>query len=364
MAALDTKVENSFEFISGKELLIEVKKIESLPEFAETRGELVKKDIFTDHLKHIFSFVDLAKIKPFKIVADTGGGMTGLMIPKIFEKLPGKLIHIFGELDSTFASRPPNPLTEGAWQKCSEKVLAEKADLGLMFDVDGDRLFLIDEQGHFIKGDMTLLLLAKSMLAKYPGMGIVYNLICSHSVKDLVAEWGGQPIRSEVGYMNLARHMREQDGIMSGEVSGHFAFKGNFYSDNAFVALVLALQTISEDGRPLSEIIKDYDLYAKGAEINLRVENIPEKLNKIRVVYKENILDEIDGITVEFNNSPKVDADALFQGTHEVLPKANTSWWFNVRASNTEPLLRVTVEASNKEELQKHQAEILSIINS
>jgi len=364
MAALDTKVENSFEFISGKELLIEVKKIESLPEFAETRGELVKKDIFTDHLKHIFSFVDLAKIKPFKIVADTGGGMTGLMIPKIFEKLPGKLIHIFGELDSTFASRPPNPLTEGAWQKCSEKVLAEKADLGLMFDVDGDRLFLIDEQGHFIKGDMTLLLLAKSMLAKYPGMGIVYNLICSHSVKDLVAEWGGQPIRSEVGYMNLARHMREQDGIMSGEVSGHFAFKGNFYSDNAFVALVLALQTISEDGRPLSEIIKDYDLYAKGPEINLRVENISEKLDQIRGFYQENILDEIDGITVEFNNSPKVDADASLQGTHEVLSKANTSWWFNVRASNTEPLLRVTVEAGSQEELKKHQEEVLAVINN
>jgi len=350
ITAFDTKVANSFEFISGKALLEEVNKITALT-VADKKGELVNKDIFTDHLNHIFSFVDVSKIKPLKVVADTGGGMTAIMIPKIFarlaeeqrrlEKLPCQLTHIFAELDNTFSSRPPNPLTEGAWRKCSEKVLAEKADLGIMFDVDGDRLFLIDEKGNFIRGDMTLLLLAKSMLKKYPGMGIVYNLICSHSVKDLVAKWGGKPIRSEVGYMNLARHMREEGGIMSGEVSGHFAFKNNFYSDNAFIALVLALQTISEDGRPLSEIIKDYDLYAKGDEMNLKVENIPAKLDKIRSAYKENILDEMDGITVEFPD-----------------------YWFNVRASNTEPLLRVTVEANSPEELKKKQEEIMNIINS
>jgi len=340
ITAFDTKVENSFEFISGKALLEEVNQITTLM-VADTKGELTSKDIFSDHLNHIFSFVDLTKIKPLKVVADTGGGMTGIMIPKIFEKLPCTLTHIFAKLDNTFSSRPPNPLTEGAWKACSEKVLAEKADLGIMFDVDGDRLFLIDEKGTFIRGDMTLLLLAKSMLKKHPGVGIVYNLICSHSVKDLVTKWGGKPIRSEVGYMNLARHMREEGGMMSGEVSGHFAFKENFYSDNAFIALVLALQTISEDGRPLSEIIKDYDLYAKGDELNLKVENIPEKLEKIRTHYKENILDEMDGITVEFPD-----------------------YWFNVRASNTEPLLRITVEAENNTELKKRQAEIRSIINS
>ncbi|MDO8569811.1 MAG: phosphomannomutase/phosphoglucomutase [bacterium] len=338
MTIFDTKLANSFEFISGKALLEEVNKVASLVK-AEAAGVLNQKDLSAEHLEHIFSFVDLNKIKPLKVVADTGGGMTSLMIPKIFAKLPCELIPIFSELDSTFSSRPPNPLTEGASQACAEKVVAEKADLGIMFDVDGDRFFLIDERGNFIRGDMTLLLLAKVMLAKNPGAGIVYNLICSHSVKDLVAKWGGRPIRSEVGYMNLARHMRQEGGLMSGEVSGHFAFKDNFYSDNAFVALVLALQTISEDGRPLSQIIKDYDLYAKGAELNLQVENIPEKLEKIRAYYQENILDEMDGITVEF-----------------------ADWWFNVRASNTEPLLRITVEAKTVEELKKHQAEILEII--
>lgn len=340
MTVFDLKTANSFEFISGKALLEEVGKAEVLKE-AEAKGRLSNKDIFEDHLNHIFSFVETGKIKPLKVVADTGGGMTGLMIPKIFSKLPCELTHIFGELDSAFSSRPPNPLTEGAWQKCSEKVLTEAADLGIMFDVDGDRLFLIDEKGRFIRGDMTLLLLAKSMLKKNPGAGIVYNLICSRSVKDLVAEWGGQPVRSEVGYMNLARHMREEGGIMSGEVSGHFAFKENFYADNAFVALVLSLQTISEDGRPLSQIIKEYDLYAKGDEINLKVKDIPAALQKIRQNYGANILDELDGITVEFED-----------------------WWFNVRASNTEPLLRITVEANSQDVLKKRQEEILSAINN
>lgn len=340
ITVFDANIKNGFEFISGKALLDEVNITELLIENKQ-KGELNAKDIFAGHLDHIFSFVDISKIKPLKVVADTGGGMTGIMIPKIFKKLPCGLIHIFGALDSSFSSRPPNPLTQGAWQKASERVLAEKADLGIMFDVDGDRLFLIDEKGVFIRGDITLLLLAKSMLKKNPGAGVVYNLICSHSVKDLVKKWGGRAIRSEVGYMNLARNMREQGGIISGEVSGHYAFRDNFYSDNAFIAMVLALQTISEDGRPLSEIIQDYNLYAKGDEINLRVEDIPKKLEKIRKHYSADILDEIDGITVEYQD-----------------------WWFNVRASNTEPLLRITVEANNAEELKKRQEEVLNVINS
>jgi len=350
--------DNSFDFISGQALQVKEDDIMAF-QTAAVKGELNSRDVSEDHLKHIFSFVDTNRIKPLKVVVDTGGGMTGLMIPKIFKNLPCELIHLFSELDSSFSSRPPNPLTEGAWGKISAKILAEKADLGMMFDVDGDRFFLLDERGNFIRGDMTLLLLAKTMLEKNSGSGIVYNLICSHSVKDLVKKWGGKPIRSEVGYMNLARHMKEEQGIMSGEVSGHFAFRDNFYSDNGFVALALALQTISEDGRPLSEIIKDYALYAKGDEINLKVENIAESLAKIRTHYRANILDEFDGITVEFNN----DGSAMNPTLNRTV-QGSGSWWFNVRASNTEPLLRVTVEAQNEAELKKRQDEILAIINS
>lgn len=331
----------SIDFINGKALYEELAKINFSINNEKTKGQLRQKDIFQNHLKHILSFINSAKIKLFKVVVDTGNGMNGPMIKKIFENLPCQLIPLFIELDGNFPNRPPNPLTEGAWEKVSQKVLEEHADLGVIYDVDGDRMFLIDEQGNFIRGDMILLLLARSILKKSPGVGIAYNLICSHAVPELVAKWGGKPIRTEVGYRHLAEHMRNEGGVISGEVSGHFAFKDNFYADSGFIALVLALQTISEDGRKLSEIIKEYNIYSRGDEINIEVNDISDKLNKIRDYYKKNIKDEMDGITVEFS-----------------------SWWFNVRPSNTEPLLRITVEANNKEELKKRQEEVLKVINN
>lgn len=334
------KQQGSFTFISGKELLIEVKKINDSVSLGLT-GKILEKDIFNDHLQHVLSFVDISNIKPLKIVVDTGNGMNMMMVEKIFQKLPCQLIPLFFELDGSFPNRPPNPLAEHATDKISTKIKEVKADLGIMFDVDGDRIFLLDEQGNFLRGDVTILLLAKVLLAKYPGAGIAYNLICSHSVKDLVKQWGGRPIRSEVGYMNLARHMKEDDGVMSGEVSGHFAFKDNFYSDNAFIAMLLTLESISIDGRKLSEITRDFVLYHKNDELNLTVADIQSALAKIRAQYQANILDEMDGITAEFD-----------------------TWWFNVRASNTEPLLRITVEANSQDLLTQKTAELVALINS
>jgi phosphomannomutase len=267
--------------------------------------------------------------------------MNGLMIPKIFESIPCELTHLFPELSSDFSNRPPNPLAEGASDQLAARVQAENADLGVIYDVDGDRMFFVDETGAFVRGDMVLLLLAQAMIKKYPGSGIVYNVICSHAVPELVTKWGGRPIRSEVGYSNLSRHMRDEDGIMSGELSAHFAFKDNYYADSGFIALVLALQTISEDGRSLAAIIKDFQLYAKGDEINLPVQDIPAVLDKVRQQYKDNIRDEMDGITAEFDN-----------------------WWFNVRPSNTEPLLRITVEADTQDLLKTKTQELINLINN
>ncbi|MFA6304496.1 MAG: phosphomannomutase/phosphoglucomutase [Patescibacteria group bacterium] len=337
---LAIKNNGAVEFLSGVALYQEMVKMTFPLATQKISGQLENKDVSQDHLNHIFSFIDLSKIKPFKIVVDTGNGMNGLLIPKIFKQLPGQLIHLFAELDGSFPNRAPNPLLPGAFEICAAKILETHADFGVMFDVDGDRIFLLDETGNLIRGDIGLLLLAKPMLAKFPGSGIAYNLICSHAVKDLVTKWGGRPIRSEVGYMNLARHIREDDGIMSGEVSGHYAFRDNFNADNAFIALLLAMQTISTDGRPLSEIVKDYQLHVRGDELNFKVDDIPDKLEKIREHYQKNILDEMDGITVEFDD-----------------------WWVNVRPSNTEPLLRITVEAANQEELKKRQEEVLKVIN-
>ena len=327
--------------MSGHEVYQEIKKGEFKLKTAKVKSRLNKKDISQDHLNHILSFINPAEIKPFKIVIDAGNGMIGLLVPKLLSKLPVKMVGLFMKPDGNFPNRPPNPLTPGASNQLAKKILEEKADFGAMFDVDGDRIFLVDEKGSFIKGDMVLLLLAKAFLAKYPGCSIVYNLICSHSVPELIAKWGGQAVRSEVGYLNLARHMREENGLMSGEVSGHFAFRDNYYADSAFIALVLALQAISADGRLLSEIIKDFRLYARGDELNFEVGDIKAELAEIKEAYKDNLRDELDGLTFEFSD-----------------------WWFNVRPSNTEPLLRVTVEARTEERLKQKQAEIKKLIEA
>ena len=340
MTLKNTQYKKSIDFLSGKELYQVLQDLDFPLSAKKISGDLSEQNVFSDHLQHIFSFIDLDKIKPLKVVVDTGNGMTGVMIPKIFEKLPCQLTHLFAELDGNFPNRPPNPLVTGATDKLAKAVLKNKADLGVIFDVDGDRMFLVDEKGNFVRGDMVLLLLAKPMLEKNPQAGIVYNLICSHAVKDLVSKWGGRAIRSEVGYRNLARHMREEGGIMSGEVSAHFAFRDNYYADSGFIALLLALEAISQDGRPLSQIIKDFQLYEKSDEMNFEVIDIDLELAKIRNNYQENILDEIDGISVEFDN-----------------------WWFNVRPSNTEPLLRVTIEAKQPGLLAEKIKEVMGLID-
>ena len=328
-------------FLSGHEIHEEIKQRGLNIEPVQAEGKLSEKDVSQDHINHILSFINPSQIKPFKIVVDAGNGMAGLLTHKLLGRLPVKMVGLFTEPDGNFSNRPPNPLTPGASDKLAKKVLEEKADFGAMFDVDGDRIFLVDERGSLIRGDMVLLLLAKAFLAEHPGCSIVYNLICSQAVPELIAQWGGKAVRSEVGYINLARHMREENGLMSGEVSGHFAFKDNYYADSAFIALVLAIKTISADGRPLSKIIKDYSLYARGDEMNFEVGDIKAELAKIRRAYKDNLRDEIDGLTFEFGD-----------------------WWFNVRPSNTEPLLRVTVEAKAEKQLKQKQAEIKKLIEA
>jgi len=340
MAFKNVDYPDSIDFVSGKELYQVLQNLDFPLDEKKSVGTIKDKDISADHLKHIMSFVNKDDIKPLKVVVDTGNGMNGLLLSKIFEQIACELIHLFPDLDGDFPNRAPNPLTEGAPDKVADKIREVGADLGFICDVDGDRMNLLDEKGNFYRGDMSMLPMVKAMLDRNPGAGIVYNLICSHSVRDMIKKWGGHPIRSEVGYMNLARHMRQENGIMSGEVSAHFAFKENYYADNAFIAMVLTLSAISQDGRRVSEIMKEYDLYHKSEEMNFTVDNIDLELDKIRDRYRENILDEIDGITVEFKN-----------------------WWFNVRPSNTEPLLRVTIEADSEKLLKEKTEEVLGIIN-
>lgn len=340
MVYLDADADNVVGVISGKQIFEKLDEAQEL-KTEDKKGELNQKEVLDDHLAHILKFVKKDKIKPLKVVIDSGNGMNGKLSKLALEKLGCHVIELFANPDGDFPNRAPNPLEKDAYKKCAQAVIENNADVGVMFDVDGDRMFLVDEDGKFIRGDEVLTLLAKSMLEKYPGVGIVYNLVSSHAVKELVAGWGGRAIRSEVGYKNLAHHMREEKGIMSGEVSGHFAFAENYYMDNGFIAMVLAMEAISQAGKSLSELISELKLYHRGDEVNLTVDDTQAKLDTIRQKYADNILDEIDGITVEFED-----------------------WWFNVRPSNTEPLLRVTVEAGTGEELKKRTMEVVGVIES
>ena len=304
------------------------------------KGEIKSIDVWKEYLDHIFSFVDKEKIKPMKIVVDSGNGMAGIMISKIIEHLPQiELVPLFFEPDGTFPSRNPNPLMDNASAQLCKKVKEEKADLGFIYDADADRVFLIDENGKFLRGDQTLLVLAKPMLEANPGVGIVYNLICSKNVKETVEKLGGKAIRSEVGYVNMGTHMKNNNGIMGGEVSAHFSFRDNYYADSGFIAFLLALEAVSEEGFKLSEFIEKNENWHKAEDVNLEIEDKEGALDKIRKRYQENILDEIDGITVEFED-----------------------WWFNVRPSNTEPLLRVTIECRKESDIEKKVEEVLNII--
>jgi len=325
------------QLIRGKDMISIVKKGSS--QKTKKFGEIKELDIWQDYLNHIFSFINVNKIKPFKIVVDAGNGMAGKVIPLIERKLPVKITSLNFDLDGNFPVHPSNPLLEGAADEISREVREKKADFGFIFDGDADRIFLIDELGNFIRGDVTILLLAKYFLEKYPGKGVAYNLICSKAVPEFIKKWGGRPIRTSVGFVNVQKGMIENDGIVSGEVSGHFAFRDNYYLDSGFIAFLVLLQTISVLGKKVSEIITELSPYTKSAEINFEVEDKEAILNKIRKHFSDGKQNYLDGVTVEYDN-----------------------WWFNVRPSNTEPLVRLTIEAENQELLEEKKKELTALI--
>jgi len=302
-------------------------------------GGLNVFDIWPTYIKHVRSFINEAVLKPLKIVVDAGNGMAGKTIPLLFDKLPFNWQPLFFELDGTFPNRPSNPLAQGASQACAEAVKANKADVGIMFDGDTDRIFFLDENGQFVPADVTMLLLAKEALRKEPGAKIAYNLICSRAVPEFITRWGGQPIRTAVGYVNVSQALLNQGAVMGGELSAHYSFRRNFSADSGMIAALMVLELLSQENKPLSELVRELSPYAKSPEVNFEVENKELTLKKIKDHFNDAKIDELDGVTVEYPD-----------------------WWCNVRPSNTEPLLRVTVEAKTIELMKTKQAEVLKLI--
>ncbi len=306
-----------------------------------TEGGFNLFDVWPTYLEHVLSFVNLKNLKPLRVVVDAGNGMSGKAIPLLFAKLPFQLEPLFFELNGAFPNRPSNPLLPEASRACAERVHEKKADVGIMFDGDTDRIFFLDEKGKFVPADVTMLLLAKEILRQQPGGGIAYNLICSRAVPEFIKSWGGKPIRTAVGYVNVSQALLHQGALMGGELSAHYSFRSNYSSDSGMIAALMVLELLSQENKPLSELVRELSPYAKSPEVNLEVEDKDKILNKIKNHFADAQIDELDGVTVEYQD-----------------------WWCNVRPSNTEPLLRVTVEAKTPELLASKQAEVLEVINN
>lgn len=327
---------NIMEMVRGVDLL---PKMESAA--VEEKGEFEIKplDIWKDFTNHILSFIDLSEIVPLKIVVDTSNGVAGPVISKIQDVLPVEIIPLNFGPNGNFPNHSPNPLEKGSADKIGQTVVKEKADFGFMFDGDADRVFLVDENGKLVAADVVLLLLAKYFLGKNPGMAIAYNAICSKAVPEFIKKWGGVPIRTQVGFVNVRDGLLKNNGIMGGELSGHYCYKDNFYMDSGMISFLSLLQIISKDGRKVSEIVKELSPYFKSAEDNFKVKDKDAFLEKVKQKYSDGKQDFLDGITVEYKD-----------------------WWFNLRPSNTEPLLRLTIEADTQEILIKKQKEIAKFI--
>jgi phosphomannomutase len=323
----------AIEMVRGKDLLSLVQE----GSFEDSSAQVPVKDIWPDYMNFMVNFS--GDIKPFSIVVDASNGVIGSVIEMLKEKLPCKIVPLNFEPDGNFPTHSPNPLEEGAVNQITAAIKKEKADFGFMFDGDADRIFLVDENGQQVSADTVLLLLAKHFLVKNPGMGVAYNLICSRSVPEFITQWGGVPIRTQVGFVNVRQGLLDHNGIMGGELSAHYCFRDYFYMDSGIIAFLTLLQIISKEQKPVSEIVKDLTVYAKPLQMVFKVENQQVILEKIKQHYADGKQDYLDGVTVEYKD-----------------------WWFNLRPSNTEPVIKLTIEAKTQELLEEKQKELTSYI--
>jgi phosphomannomutase len=306
-----------------------------------SRGTIIRKDVGRDFAEHVLSFIDPTAIKPFRIVVDAGNGMAGATLPPVFEKLPCKITPLYFEPDGKFPNHIPNPIEAKNLVALQKTMAAHKADLGVAFDGDADRMFLLDRTGAPLGGDMVTALVADNILTRSPNETILYNLICSRAVPELIARKGGKAIRTRVGHAIIKPLMKKYNAVFGGEHSGHFYFRDNWFADSGLIALMVCLELLSRADRDLTELLKMIDPYVRSGEINSRVTSIEQKIEEVAAAFPDGEADRMDGLTVQYPD-----------------------WWFNLRPSNTEPLLRLNVEAADREMLDKKVEQLVKIIRS
>jgi phosphomannomutase len=307
---------------------------------AAATGTVTRRDMIDAYAAHVRSFIDVSRIKPLRIVADTANGMGGLVAPAVLGALPVELEVMYGELDGTFPNHPADPIQPENIRDLQARVLETGADVGLAFDGDADRVFLVDEKGQGLSGSTTTSLLAAVLLDRNPGASVIYNLICSKAVPEVITEHGGVPVRARVGHSFIKEVMAETGAVFGGEHSAHYYFRDNFRADSGLIATVLLLELLSTASAPLSELRKPVERYAASGEINTRVADAAATVEKVAAAYAALDQDRLDGLTVDAG-----------------------SWWFNLRPSNTEPLLRLNLEAATAPECEARVQEVLALLD-
>ena len=310
-------------------------------ERAEDPGSVESMDMLDEFGAHVRSFVDRSVLKPLRVVADTANGMGGLVVPKVFEGLPFELTLLYPELDGSFPNHPADPIQPENLKDLQRAVIDARADLGLAFDGDADRVFLVDDEGVPVSGSTTTAMVAKSILERHPGETVVHNLICSKAVPEVIREAGGVPVRTRVGHSFIKQVMAETGAIFGGEHSAHYYFRENWRADSGSIAALVVLEELCRSGVPLSVLRRPFERYASSGEINTRVSDPAAVIERVAAAFADAEQDRVDGLTVDTGD-----------------------WWFNLRASNTEPLLRLNLEAPDVGTCTARTAEVLALVRA
>jgi phosphomannomutase len=312
------------------------------PAPAAARGTVTRRDMLEQFADHVVSFVDVGALSPMRVVADTANGMGGLIVPVVFSRLPMVELEVmYPELDGSFPNHPADPIQPANQRDLQARVVGGGFDVGLAFDGDADRVFVVDEKGRGLSGSVTTAVLAAAVLRTHPGATILHNLICSRSVPEIIRENGGTPVRTRVGHSNIKQVMAETGAVFGGEHSAHYYFLDNFRADSGIIASMLVLAEMSRAAVPLSQLRVPFERYEASGEINTEVADVDRVIDAVAASFAGRPQDRMDGLTVDCGD-----------------------WWFNLRPSNTEPLLRLNLEAPTRGECDDRVAELLTLITS
>jgi phosphomannomutase len=308
-------------------------------------GTLTQASVLDDYVEQVLGFVDTSIIKPFNVVLDSANGMGGLVAPRLFDRLPCRTTRLAFEIDGTFPNYEANPLIEENRRAITERVIAEKADIGIAWDGDADRVFFIDGTGEFVAGDFVTALLAEAFLIRKPGEPIVYDVRASYDVKDTAARYGSEALMNRVGHSFFKKRMREANAVFGGEVTGHYYFRDFYFCDNGFIPALLMLELMSRKNQTLAQLLAPLRAkYFISGEINTRMADMAKlaaKVDGLATRYTDGRVYQLDGVSVEYPD-----------------------WHFNVRASNTEPLIRLNLEATSEALMTAKRDEVLAYIRS